>query len=112
MRVVVFGGCGFLGCWLIKKLLDNNLNVVVFDKEINKNFLKRIVNFSSKEIDFIKGDITKYNQVFSAAQRGKILINLAGLMTPDCSENPVAGNTRLKRLGLLTQNYFFIMNAP
>ena len=46
MKVVVFGGCGFLGSWLIKKLLENNLDVVVFDKEINKNLLKKIIKFS------------------------------------------------------------------
>ena len=92
MKVVVFGGCGFLGSWLVKKLLDNNFKPIIFDKEINKNLLKKIIDLSGKEIDFIKGDITDYNQVFAASQRGEILINLAGLMTPDCSQNPVAGN--------------------
>ena len=38
MRVVVFGGCGFLGSWLTKKLLDKDLEPVIFDKELNKNF--------------------------------------------------------------------------
>ena len=92
MRVVVFGGCGFLGSWLIKKLLDNNLNVIIFDKEIKKEFLKKIIKFSGNKIDFIKGDITNYDQVFIAAQKGEVLVNLAGLMTPDCSQNPIAGN--------------------
>ena len=92
MKVVVFGGCGFLGSWLIKKLLENNLDVVVFDKEINKNLLKKIIKLSSNKIDFIKGDITNYNQVFMASQKGEVLVNLAGLMTPDCSQNPIIGN--------------------
>ncbi len=92
MKVVVFGGCGFLGSWLIKKLLDNDLKPIIFDKEINKNFLETITNLSLNEINFIKGDIKDYNQVFAAAKRGEILINLAGLMTPDCSQNPIAGN--------------------
>ena len=76
MRVVVFGGCGFLGSWLTKKLLDKDLEPVIFDKEINKNFLKKISNFSTNKIDFIKGDITNYDQVFAASQKGEVLINL------------------------------------
>ena len=92
MNVVVFGGCGFLGSWLIKKLLDNNFNVVIFDKEIKKNFLKKIIKFSNNKIDFIKGDITNYDQVFLASQKGEVLVNLAGLMTPGCSQNPILGN--------------------
>ncbi len=92
MNVVVFGGCGFLGSWLIKKLLDNNFNVVIFDKEIKKKFLKKIIKFSNNKIDFIKGDITNYDQVFLASQKGEVLVNLVGLMTPDCSQNPILGN--------------------
>ena len=92
MRVLVFGGCGFLGSWLTKKLLDKDLEPVIFDKEISKSFLKKISNFSANKIDFIKGDITNYDQVFEAAQKGEVLINLAGLMTPDCSRNPLGGN--------------------
>ncbi len=92
MKAVVFGGCGFLGSWLIKKLLDKNIKPVIFDKEINKNLLEKIIKFSAKEVEFIKGDITDYEQVFMASQKGEILINLAGLMTPDCSQNPILGN--------------------
>ncbi len=92
MKVVVFGGSGFLGIWLLKKLLENSIETIVFDKNKNKNLLKKIINISNKKIDFIEGDITNYDHVFEVSKKANLLINLAGLMTPECSENPTEGN--------------------
>ena len=36
MKVVIFGGCGFLGSWLVKKLLDYRIKIVIFDYKIKK----------------------------------------------------------------------------
>ena len=92
MKVVIFGGCGFLGCWLIKKLLDHNIKPIIFDYKIKENLLRKILNFSDDDVEFVQGDIRNSEEVFKIAKKGDVLINLAGLMTPDCSQNPISGN--------------------
>lgn len=92
MNVIVYGGSGFLGSWIVKKLLDNDLNVTIFDKVINLDLLNKIIDKNKSRLDIIEGDITNFNDVFETSLKGNILINLAGLMTPDCSENPILGN--------------------
>ena len=56
MKVVVFGGCGFLGSWLVKKLLDNNFKPIIFDKnksldEITSDLKKNIEKMILKNPD-------------------------------------------------------------
>ena len=92
MKVVIFGGCGFLGSWLVKKLLDHRIKTVIFDYKIKKNILNQITNFSEGYVEYVQGDIKNSEQVFNVSNKGDILINLAGLMTPECSKNPIAGN--------------------
>ncbi len=92
MKVVIFGGCGFLGTWLIKKLQEKKIQTIIFDKKINKIKISKVVDFSKDTSRFIEGDITNAEQVLNASKMGNILINLVGLMTPECSQNPVSGN--------------------
>ena len=89
MKAVVFGGSGFLGTWLVKKLVENNIKTIIFDK--NKTSLKNFVDLNDTNIQFIEGDITNSEQVSDISKMGDVLINLAGLMTPDCSKNPISG---------------------
>ena len=53
-RVLVTGGAGFIGAHLVKKLIDNNFNVLIFDN------LKTIggIKFINPKCKFIKGDLT------------------------------------------------------
>ena len=92
MKIVVFGGCGFLGSWLIKKLLYYKIKPIVFDNKINKKIMKQIIRFSESDIEFFEGDITNCEHVEYVSSKAEILINLVGLMTPECSLNPLAGN--------------------
>ena len=89
MKAVIFGGSGFLGTWLVKKLVENNIKTIIFDK--NKTSLKNFVDLNDTNIQFIEGDITNSEQVSDISKMGDVLINLAGLMTPDCSKNPISG---------------------
>ena len=91
MNVIVFGGCGFLGSWIVTKLLREGYDVTIFDLKMDKNLLNKLLGDEISRIKFIRGDITKYDEVLSSTQNMQYVINLAGLMTPDCSENPSLG---------------------
>ena len=92
MKVAIYGGSGFIGSWITKFLLNNNFQITIFDKKTNKDLLNRIIGQNVEKIDFVEGDILEYETVLKTAKDHSVLINLVGLMTPDCSNNPRLGN--------------------
>ena len=91
MEMIIFGGSGFLGSWVVAKLIKSGYKVIIFDLNIDKSLLTKFLGKEISKIKFISGDITDYEQVLSSMNNIKYVINLAGLMTPDCSKNPVLG---------------------
>ena len=90
-KIIIFGGCGFLGSWIVKSFLLKGYNVSIFDLKIQKELLSYDIGKDINKIKFIQGDITNYDQVQKATSKMDHVINLAGLMTPDCSSNPILG---------------------
>ena len=90
-KVIIFGGCGFLGSWISKVLLQENYSITIFDLNINKKLLNIIAKNKINKVNFIEGDITDLSQVQYVLRKVDHVINLAGLMTPDCSFNPILG---------------------
>ena len=90
-RVIIFGGCGFLGSWIAKVLLNKKFKLTIFDIKIQKNLLNSILDKDVEKIKFVEGDITNFEQVQEAVKNTDQVINLAGLMTPDCSAKPILG---------------------
>ena len=90
-KILIFGGCGFLGSWIVRAFLKKGYSVSIFDLKIKKELLSYVVGEDINKIKFINGDITNYDQVQEATNNIDHVINLAGLMTPDCSSNPILG---------------------
>jgi nucleoside-diphosphate-sugar epimerase len=90
-NILIFGGCGFLGSWITKALLKKNLKITIFDLRIKTDLLKNLIGNDLSKINFIEGDISDYEQVLKATEDMNYILNLAGLMTPDCSSNPSLG---------------------
>ena len=90
-NILIFGGCGFLGSWITKSLLKKNLKITIFDLRIKTELLKHLIGDKFNNIDFIEGDITDFEGVLKATKDMDYILNLAGLMTPDCSSNPSLG---------------------
>ena len=90
-NILIFGGCGFLGSWITKALLKKNLKITIFDLRIKTDLLKNLIGNDLNKINFIEGDISDYEQVLKATENMNYILNLAGLMTPDCSSNPSLG---------------------
>tara|TARA_B100000941_G_C28504000_1_gene556064 strand:- start:1447 stop:2331 length:885 start_codon:yes stop_codon:yes gene_type:complete len=70
-KVIIFGGSGFLGRYIIDELIKKNFYVVNFDKQK--------IPFKYKKLSFIKGDIKNYKLVEKAIKGSKYVINLAGI---------------------------------
>ena len=68
MKVVIYGGSGFIGAWITKLLLVNNFQITIFDKKINEDLLNRIIGKNVEKIHFVEGDILEYENVLKTAK--------------------------------------------
>ncbi len=75
MKIFVTGGAGFVGRYLIKSLIEKNHNVTIFDNLSNssENAIKPFLD----KVDFIKCDITNYDDISSSIKGSDVVIHLA-----------------------------------
>jgi len=91
---LVTGAHGFIGAWVVKRLLASNLKVLIFDKSPDPHRLRLIMD--DEEIGraaFVAGDITDAEAVSRVVEEREItnVIHLAGLQVPTCRANPRLG---------------------
>ena len=89
-RVLVTGGTGFLGRFVVAALLRDGHEVTVFDLRPNRDVLDEIEPGLSNRISCVEGDITD-GSVRDAAKGCDAIIHLAGVMTVECARDPVRG---------------------
>jgi nucleoside-diphosphate-sugar epimerase len=91
---LVTGAHGFIGAWVVKRLLASNQKVVIFDKSPDPHRLRLIMG--DEEIGratFVAGDITDGDAVSQIVERHEVtnVVHLAGLQVPTCRANPRLG---------------------
>ena len=59
MKILVTGGCGYIGSHTVCELLDNNYEVVIVDNLINskKEVIDDIKTITGKEVAFYEEDV-------------------------------------------------------
>lgn len=91
MRVLVTGGAGFLGAWVIHRFLESGADVRVLDLKDDRTIARKIMGDKADGLDWRAGDIRDGDVVKEAAQGCDFIAHLAALLTPACAENPVLG---------------------
>ncbi|MBO0798274.1 MAG: NAD-dependent epimerase/dehydratase family protein, partial [Blastocatellia bacterium] len=91
---LVTGAHGFIGAWVVKRLLAEAAGVVIFDKSADPQRLRLIMD--EDEIArpvFIEGDITDLDHLCRTVERQQVdkIIHLAGLQVPACRADPRRG---------------------
>ena len=91
---LVTGAHGFIGAWVVKRLLASNFKVIIFDNSPDPHRLRLIMD--EDEIGraaFVSGDITDGDMVSRVVREREItnIIHLAGLQVPTCRANPRLG---------------------
>jgi nucleoside-diphosphate-sugar epimerase len=91
---LVTGAHGFIGAWVVKRLLASNFDVVIFDRSADPHRLRLIMDDDEiARARFIEGDITDGDLVSRIVEQREItrIIHLAGLQVPACRANPRLG---------------------
>jgi len=101
MQVLVTGGSGFIGAWLIKRLVEAGHRIRIFDASHDRALVRSIAGADAADaLDWRHGDIAEAAQVMDAAQGCDGIINLAGILTPACKADPIRG-AKINLLGTL-----------
>ena len=83
MKILVTGGCGFIGSHTCCELLDNNYEVVVIDNLSNskEDVIDKIKEITNKNLEFYKGDLCDKELVDKIFKTENIdaVIHFAGL---------------------------------
>lgn len=93
-RVLVTGGTGCIGSWIVRNLVHEDVPVVVLTAGRRFQRLKLILTGAEFDrITFVTGDISDIATLESAAQRHGInrIIHLAGMQLPFCAADPIKG---------------------
>ena len=77
MRVMITG-CGLIGCYTAKELMERGDEVTFFDLQPNLDYLQKVLG---RELPMIRGDIRELPALIEAMQRtrAEMVIHTAGL---------------------------------
>ena len=92
MRVLVTGGKGFLGAWIVRRLARRGFEARIFDIADDRALMAKIAGAETAErIDWRVGDIVSRDAVRAAAEGCDAIVHLAGVLLNDCATDPVRG---------------------
>jgi nucleoside-diphosphate-sugar epimerase len=103
VRVLLTGGYGCIGSWILRNLLQRGDQAWVYDLKEDVRRLRLVVTDEQlRQIPFIQGDVTDLAKLRDAVYRHQIthVVHLAGLQVPVCRADPLLG-ARVNVLGTL-----------
>ena len=93
-RVLVTGGTGCIGSWVVRNLVQEHIPVVILTSSGRDDRLRLILPDAERdEIRFVTGDISDIAALESATGRHGInrIIHLAAMQFPFCAADPIRG---------------------
>jgi nucleoside-diphosphate-sugar epimerase len=103
VRVLLTGGYGCIGSWIVKNLLERGDQVWIYDlREEPKRLQLLLTAEQMRQVRFHQGDVADLAGLRGAVQEHRIghIIHLAGLQVPVCRADPLLG-ARVNVLGTL-----------
>lgn len=103
MRVLLTGGYGCIGSWVVRDLLQRGDQVWIYDLKEDASRLRLILDEERvRQVTFIQGDVTDLAALRQALQKHGIthVVHLAGLQVPVCRADPMLG-ARVNVIGTL-----------
>ena len=121
-KLLVTGGCGYIGSHTVIELLKKDYEVVVFDNLSNssRETINRINEITKKKVQFVNGDIRDYNALIQILKENYFdaVLHFAGLKSVGeslqnphsyCENNVLGSLTLLKAMSALQKQLFFLL---
>jgi nucleoside-diphosphate-sugar epimerase len=103
VRVLLTGGYGCIGSWIVRNLLERGDEAWVYDLQPDPRRLRLILRDDQvSRVGFVRGDVTDLGGLRAALREYEIthVVHLAGLQVPTCRADPVLG-AKVNVLGTL-----------
>jgi nucleoside-diphosphate-sugar epimerase len=94
MRVLLTGGYGCIGSWIVQTLLERGDQAFVYDLKEDPSRMRLIMSEAQvRTVTFVQGDVTDLPALKAAIETSQIthVVHLAGLQVPMCRANPMLG---------------------
>lgn len=91
--LLVTGGCGFVGTWVLRCLRELGINAVALDAFENHNRWKRLLGPHVDDVPLVLGSLLDRNLLAKVFEQHQVthVIHLAALLTPACQQDPYLG---------------------
>ncbi|MEM3373807.1 MAG: SDR family NAD(P)-dependent oxidoreductase [Candidatus Woesearchaeota archaeon] len=76
-KILVTGGAGFIGSFLVDELIKQGDEVVIYDNLEPQVHNNKIPDYLNPEAEFIKGDVRNYEQLKNVVIDSDIIVNFA-----------------------------------
>jgi len=92
-HVLVTGGSGFIGSWVLQQLIRSGLVPIVVDRAPAENRWQRILGADAEHIIWSDASLLEPSSLQSVMTEYQVqhVIHLAALLTPACQEDPWLG---------------------
>jgi nucleoside-diphosphate-sugar epimerase len=103
MHLLLTGGYGCIGSWIVRNLLERGDRAWIYDLKEDPRRLRLILpDEKVRQVRFVQGDVTDLPALRRAIEQHQIthLVHLAGLQVPVCRADPILG-AKVNVLGTL-----------
>lgn len=92
MKVLITGGGGFLGAWIVRTLTARGIGVRVMELREDRRIARAVLGGELADtLDWTTGDVRRADDVRAALRGCDHVIHIAGLLTPACQQDPLLG---------------------
>ena len=91
--VLVTGGSGFIGTWVLRELLNYGARTVVIDNQKMPARWERVLGDRAGDVAWSDASLSSCDELQKVIEQHQVthLIHLAALLTPACQQDPLLG---------------------